>query len=302
MDLDELPTGVGWTGLMTAYSRAQESFRADRRFTDPLATAVVAAAVGTGNVGDTRLPRLGPAKDDGSSTLWNMLSFYFAQRTLFYDSRLQGAIDAGCRQVVLLGAGFDGRALRMGLPEDTTVFEIDQAPVLDFKQRVLLRHKLIAACSRVALCADLREEIAGPLLAAGFRPERQTVWIAEGLLMYFTPAQADHLLSRVDALSAPGSRVISEYFTRPWGNPDVSYEMLDDQDRAVWDLLMQEFLNGPLPQEPGAWLSAHGWTVGAQTTVGELSRASGREVPPEFATPGNADIWLFDGAKGVRAI
>jgi methyltransferase (TIGR00027 family) len=297
MDVGEVPTGVGWTGLMTAYSRAQESLRNDRMFMDPLAAAVVSVANIVAPRRDTSSPHVGPARDDGSSTLWNLLDFYFTQRTPFYDSQLLDGIDAGCRQVVLLGAGFDSRPFRLGLPMDAVVFEIDQAPVLEFKERVLLQHKLIPDCSRVPLRADLREDIAGQLLGAGFRPERQTIWIAEGLLMYFTRAQANQLLDRVTALSAAGSRIISEYFTRPWDNRQVNYELLDEQDRGVWDLLTREFLNGPLPQEPGAWLSSHGWQVRSRTTVGELGRATRREVPPEFAMPDGADIWLFDGVK-----
>ncbi|OBA61811.1 hypothetical protein A5647_10890 [Mycobacterium sp. 1100029.7] len=288
---------MGWTGLMTAYSRAQESIRENRMFTDPLATAIVAAASNVEPVNYPRLPRLGPAKDDGSSTLWNLLSFYFTQRTPFYDRRLLSAIDAGCRQVVLLGAGFDSRAYRLGLPGDINVFEVDQEPVLAFKERVLQHHRLVPDCSRVAVRADLRADIAIPLVDNGFRAEIPTVWIAEGLLMYFTSVQADQLLNRVTALSATGSCFISEYFTRKWGYDEVGYDLLDDQDRAVWDLLTREFLNGPLPQEPGAWLSSHGWEVGARTTVGEFGRASQRDVPPEFMRTDGADIWLFDGVR-----
>ncbi|WP_172826701.1 SAM-dependent methyltransferase [Mycobacterium sp. 1423905.2] len=283
---------------MTAYSRAHESLRKDRMFNDPLAAAVVAAANRVGSVTGPRLPRLRPTIDDAASNLWNLFSFYFAHRTVFYDSGLLNAIDAGYRQIVLLGAGFDGRAFRLGLPGDATVFEIDQASVLAFKERVVLQHSLIPDCSRVPLWVDLREEIAGPLMAAGFRPDRQTVWIAEGLLMYFTREEADRLLDRVSALSTTGSRFLSEYFTRQWKYEDVNYELLDDRDRVVWDLLKWEFPDDPVLEEPGDWLASHGWQVRARTTVGEFGRAARREVPPEFETSDGADIWLFDGVKG----
>ncbi|WP_369830499.1 hypothetical protein, partial [Mycobacterium sp. 1245111.1] len=57
MDVGEVPTGVGWTGLMTAYSRAQESLRNDRMFMDPLAAAVVSAANIVAPRGDMGFPR-----------------------------------------------------------------------------------------------------------------------------------------------------------------------------------------------------------------------------------------------------
>ncbi|WP_172831279.1 SAM-dependent methyltransferase [Mycobacterium asiaticum] len=300
MNVNEVPTGVGWTGLMTAFSRAHESLRKDRMFDDPLAAAVVTTANGIGSATDKRLPRLGPATNDGSSGLWNLFSFYFAHRTVFYDNRVLNAIDAGCRQIVLLGAGFDGRAFRLGLPGEATVFEMDQASVLGFKERILLQHNLVPSCPRVTLAADLREEIAGPLMAAGFRPDQRTLWIAEGLLMYFTQAEANRLLDRVSALSAVGSHFISEYFTAQWNFEDVNYELLDEMDQAVWDLLTWEFPSDPLAQEPGDWLASHGWEVRTCTTVGEFGRASRREVPPQFATADGPDIFLFDGTKGVE--
>ncbi|OBJ83844.1 SAM-dependent methyltransferase [Mycobacterium asiaticum DSM 44297] len=289
---------MGWTGLMTAFSRAHESLRKDRMFDDPLAAAVVTTANGIRSATHKRLPRLGPATNDGSSGLWNLFSFYFAHRTVFYDSRVLNAIDAGCRQIVLLGAGFDGRAFRLGLPGEATVFEMDQASVLGFKERILLQHNLVPSCPRVTLAADLREEIAGPLMAAGFRPDQRTLWIAEGLLMYFTQAEANRLLDRVSALSAVGSHFISEYFTAQWNFEDVNYELLDEMDQAVWDLLTWEFPSDPLAQEPGDWLASHGWEVRTCTTVGEFGRASRREVPPQFATADGPDIFLFDGIKG----
>ncbi|OBI98073.1 hypothetical protein A5661_16180 [Mycobacterium asiaticum] len=289
---------MGWTGLMTAFSRAHESLRKDRMFDDPLAAAVVTTANGIRSATHKRLPRLGPATNDGSSGLWNLFSFYFAHRTVFYDNRVLNAIDAGCRQIVLLGAGFDGRAFRLGLPGEATVFEMDQASVLGFKERILLQHNLVPSCPRVTLATDLREEIAGPLMAAGFRPDQRTLWIAEGLLMYFTQAEANRLLDRVSALSAVGSHFISEYFTAQWNFEDVNYELLDEMDQAVWDLLTWEFPSDPLAQEPGDWLASHGWEVRTCTTVGEFGRASRREVPPQFATADGPDIFLFDGIKG----
>ncbi|WP_201359249.1 SAM-dependent methyltransferase [Mycobacterium paraintracellulare] len=301
MEVDQVPTGVGWTGLLTAYSRAQESQKEDRLFEDPLAAEFVAAARGDRSDGNERLPRLGPAKDDGSSTLWNLLSFYFTQRTPFYDHRLLVAIGQGCRQVVLLGAGFDARAFRLDLPDDVTVFEVDQAVVLEFKQRILDRKGLVPRCTRTLVLADLRQDISDALEAAGFQPKQPTVWLAEGLLMYFTRGQADRLLADVTKLSAPGSRIIGEYFTRRWGNEDVNYDQLDAGDQAAWDLLMREFLYGPVVDTPGDWLSSHGWAPGETTTVARLGREGTRMVPPELRRPQSADVWLFDGSKPVTS-
>jgi O-methyltransferase involved in polyketide biosynthesis len=76
------------------------------------------------------LPPVGPATDDGSSELWAILGSYFVIRTPFYDEQVRQGIAQGCDQVVLLAAGFDGRAQRLGLPAGATVFEVDTVGVL----------------------------------------------------------------------------------------------------------------------------------------------------------------------------
>jgi methyltransferase (TIGR00027 family) len=50
-------------------------------------------------------------------------------RTRFIDDRLKEAVDAGAKQIVILGAGFDSRAYRLrGLLANTHVIEVDYGP------------------------------------------------------------------------------------------------------------------------------------------------------------------------------
>lgn len=291
----KLPSGVGWTALLTAYGRAQESRQAERLFDDPLAAAFVEAVNSHGERGDGELPRLGPAVDDDSSTLWTGWRFYFTQRTPFYDQGILSAVRAGCRQVVLLGAGLDSRAFRLGLPDDLTVFELDRPAVLDFKQTVLTGRGAVPTCHRVPLAVDVLADWPTALSAAGFDAAQPATWVAEGLLMYLSGEDADRLLDRITALSAPGSRVITEYFGRAWHDSDVANDSLDSQDWAAWHLVQGGFLYGPMADQPAAWLSRHGWVPGEITTLAEVGRRSGRVVPPEFGRPGAPEVWLLDG-------
>jgi methyltransferase (TIGR00027 family) len=295
MTVGAIPVGVGWTALLTAYSRAQESREAERLFDDALASAFVAAVDGSDVDSRAALPRLGPAKDDDSSLLWNGFRFYFTQRTPFYDRHILAAVRDGCRQVVLLGAGLDSRAFRLGLTEDATTFEVDQASVHEFKRAVLERHGAVPTCVRVPVVADIAKGPSQSLLSAGFDPTVATVWVAEGLLMYFSRDAADALLEEITAMSAPGSRIVGEYFSRHWENSDVEYETLDIQDRAAWDLLMGAFRYGPVADRPDEWLSAHGWAPTEVTTVAEVGARTGRPVPDVFARPGAPQVWLFGG-------
>jgi methyltransferase (TIGR00027 family) len=57
-------------------------------------------------------------------------------RTRYFDDRLDTAIAQGCRQVVILGAGLDTRAVRKSAP-GVVFFEIDDAATLSFKRERL---------------------------------------------------------------------------------------------------------------------------------------------------------------------
>jgi len=41
---------------------------------------------------------------------------YLRARTRFFDTKVTGALDRGCPQVVIGAAGYDGRALRYAKP------------------------------------------------------------------------------------------------------------------------------------------------------------------------------------------
>jgi methyltransferase (TIGR00027 family) len=272
-----LPEGVGWTALVTAYARAQESRRPDRLFNDVWARAVIAQAT------RTRLDGAGlPAADGGS--FWNDLASYAVIRTPFYDEHVRLGVADGCRQVVLLAAGFDGRAQRLDLPASTTVFELDTAPVLDFKNAAL--HTEGAAgplvVARRTVATDLRGDWPAALREAGFDPTRPTVWLAEGLLMYLDSTECDQLLDNITALSAPGSRFVTEWSERnPAGEQSlVGYP--DETERRAGELLGSLFRSGPAvsPQE---WLDRHGWHSYEIDHLGARYRRHDRTTP-----------WVYD--------
>ena len=296
MNALQLPDGVGLTALFAAYARAQETRRADRLFADPLAEEFVVRALGV-NAGDVSLPRLGPAREDDSSHLWNGLYSLFSGRTGFYDSYILERVAAGCRQVVLLGAGLDTRAFRLSLPDDTVVYEVDTPGVLAFKARVLADVGAGVAIRRVSVETDLRDDWRGELLTAGFDPKVPTTWLAEGLLMYFQPAETDRFLDEIGELSAPGSSLAGEYLTRRTRLSDIPIS--DDSDRAVATVFVSSDQGGPELWPPSEWLTAHGWTGDGPDLVDELNLA-GRRVPELFDPhkPDPLRLRLFSATRG----
>jgi methyltransferase (TIGR00027 family) len=286
-----LPADIGWTGLLTAHMRAVESQRGDRLFDDPLATAVVDLvrnAVRTDP--DGALPT-GP--EDNSAELteaWHMMATYLAVRTRYYDDRIRAAVTTGARQVVILAAGLDARAVRLGLPSDTTVYEIDSGSVLRFKESVIESTHLKPSAARRPVIADLRGPWAERLTGAGFDPQQPTMWLIEGLLMYLAPDDCDRLLDTVTRLSAPGSRVALEYFDSTPRQDDVS--TVNDVEAAVIGRIVSFFQDGPaIP--PNRWLEEHGWKPDVTTLAQEIA-AHGREIPKMFqkGRPHEVGLWL----------
>ena len=119
---------------------------------------------------------------------------------------------AGIRQVVILASGLDTRPYRLWWPPGTTVYEIDQPEVVDFKTEVLRGLGAELTANRRAVGIDLRQDWPAALRRVGFDAAQPTVWIAEGLLVGYLPPDAQNrLLQDVTAVSATGSRFAADH-------------------------------------------------------------------------------------------
>ena len=135
---------------------------------------------------------------------------YQAVRTHFFDEFFTAAVGAGIRQIVILASGLDSRAYRLAWPADTTVYELDQPKVLEYKAATLDQHGAAAVAERREVPIDLRFDWPKALRDAGFDASAPTAWLAEGLLMYLPADAQDRLFERVTELSAAGSRIAAE--------------------------------------------------------------------------------------------
>ncbi|MGW7674440.1 SAM-dependent methyltransferase [Streptomyces sp. NPDC054775] len=288
----KIPSQLGWTSLITAYARAEETLKDERLFADPLALRFVEAAAGLGADTPSALPRLGPARADNGSALWNTWRSYFVARTPFYDEQVLRGVRSGIRQIVIVAAGLDARAYRLDLPEETRVFELDQTEVLDFKESVL-EGEPDPQCKRTGLAVDLRGDWEGSLLTAGFAPGKPTVWIIEGLLMYFDQSEVSRLLSGITQMSAPGSRLATEYFSRMSRLDDVAVS--DPEDDRAWRLVCGNFKSGPAIS-PETLLGNHGWSAETDDLVSRL-RQYNLPIPETFNPDKNdpLNVWLPSG-------
>jgi methyltransferase (TIGR00027 family) len=201
---------VAKTSLLTAALRARETTRPDRLYSDPYA-AKLAAAVGP-NLFDTVATvtankRSEPAPESGRK-LPNTAD-YNAIRTRFFDEYLLAVVaESGPVQVVIAAAGMDTRAYRLPWPAAVEIFELDLPAVLAVKDAALGAEELPAAVTRRSVAVDLLAPgWTQALAAAGYDPERPSVWLLEGLLYYIDEEQARRLLDTVRAVTAPGTRI-----------------------------------------------------------------------------------------------
>jgi methyltransferase (TIGR00027 family) len=127
-----------------------------------------------------------------------------AARTRFFDEQVLSAIAANIGQIVILGAGYDDRALRFRSPA-VRYFELDHPATQADKAGRLLT--LEPETDRLVLApADFREDdVAVVLAAAGHDASTPSLFICEGLLVYLDEPTIIRLLAALRRRCAAGS-------------------------------------------------------------------------------------------------
>jgi len=207
----DLASSVGATATMVAAGRAMATKDARPLINDPFAEPLV-RAVGLDFFvkmidGELDFSSLPDASPDRTQAIVNGMGV----RTKYFDDYLLDAVRSGVRQVVILASGLDARAYRLDWPAGTTVYEIDQPQVIEFKTRTLADLGAEPTATRRTVAIDLRGDWPAALREAGLDTDAPTAWLAEGLLIYLPPEAQDRLFDNITALSAPGSAIATEY-------------------------------------------------------------------------------------------
>ena len=131
---------------------------------------------------------------------------YLAARTAFFDRIVVGALDGGVRQVVVGGAGYDGRALRYAKP-GVRWFEVDHPATQADKRERLDRLGLDAAHVRFVAADFAADPVADLLLAAGLDANAPGLFLLEGVAVYLEPTVVDAILDQFRQVAGAGSRL-----------------------------------------------------------------------------------------------
>jgi methyltransferase (TIGR00027 family) len=134
----------------------------------------------------------------------NRIHEYLRGRTAFFDQAVVDSIDSGVRQVVIGGAGYDGRALRYARP-GVRWFEVDHPATQADKLQRLARLAIDTRRIRFIPADFTTDPIAEPLIAAGLDPSRPALFLLEGVAVYLDPPVVGRVLSEFGAVAAGGS-------------------------------------------------------------------------------------------------
>jgi methyltransferase (TIGR00027 family) len=180
-------------------------------------------------------------------------------RKRYGDEQLVQAVEAGVRQVVVLGAGLDTRAYRSLVPgPQPRTFEVDLPASSREKQSKLVRTfgQVPDHVSLVAVDFE-RGELQRALLQAGFDPAAPALFIWEAVTQYLTPSAVRETLASL-AGAASGSRLLFTYVQQDfldgsnmWGCPGLYERFVTRQ--AMWHFGLQPAAVAPL-------LGEFGWT------------------------------------------
>jgi methyltransferase (TIGR00027 family) len=194
---------------------------------------------------------------------------YLTIATRFLDDALLAAVrDSAITQVVIVRAGMDTRAFRLGWPPNVRVFEVDTTDVFAHKEPILNRLDVQPLCHRQTIITRSPGSLKRALRRSDFDPARKTAFLIERL-QHLPPEGADRALGEITRLAAEGSWVGLSLVT----------------DTTLRSEFMRPFLQRAeavgLPpwrfgiDEPEQWLATYGWRS-SSVVVGAPEASDGR--------------------------
>lgn len=138
---------------------------------------------------------------------------YVIARTKYIDSIFEFAIKDGVEQVVILGAGFDSRAIRLsGQNNKIQVFEIDTHYTQQAKLKQYQKRKIPKPENTIYLPVDFdREDLETKLNESEFIRNKKSLFILEGLTMYLEQKSVEETFKLIYEFSAPSSLIVFDY-------------------------------------------------------------------------------------------
>jgi len=193
------------------------------------------------------------------------ICLHFALRKRLLRRHAWDAIAAGCKQVVVLGAGLDTLCLELkAAGTSLACIEIDH-PATQAVKRAATGVKGVDF-----IAADLARQDVGALLAAhpDFYAGASTLFVAEGLLMYLPLSAVRALFARIAAV-APGCRVAFTWL-EPLADGRPNFRRRSRLVDAWLRWHGEPFLSGVARPALAAFLAEAGFVLDHVNASGEL--------------------------------
>ncbi|KAA0942480.1 class I SAM-dependent methyltransferase [Streptomyces apricus] len=200
-------------------------------------------------------------------------------RQRYFEDLVALAVDAGVRQVLLLGAGYDTTALRLTAAEGVRFFEVDHPATQAVKLRTLAGAGLRTDhVTPVPLDFTTGAPLGDTLAAHGFDGTAPCVvgWLG---VTYFLPGTACRAtFGDLAAAVAPGSLLLFDYLDRSVVDGTSRYGGALEMARQV-AVQGEPYVNGLTPDTAAALARAAGFEPLERLRVPDLVRRYGGERP-----------------------
>jgi methyltransferase (TIGR00027 family) len=271
----DIKTGVGSTAVIVAAMRAEEARSPAPLVRDQFAELLISAPE-LRELRETMDAQWASSPEHQQD--YRRLVSYHAVRTHFFDRFCTESSAAGIEQFVILAAGLDSRAYRLGWRRGTTVYELDMPDVLAYKSAALALHHSEPSTARVPVGIDLRMDWPLALRKHGFDATRPTAWLLEGLLPFLDPPAQHAIFGQLNGLSAPGSRVGAEDYSGVGLRQAIANQGDGGSSAGTSGLELGDLWSDDADANCAVWFGARGWHSEVLDSRRESERL-GRPVP-----------------------
>jgi methyltransferase (TIGR00027 family) len=138
---------------------------------------------------------------------------YVIARTKYIDSIFEKAILKEFDQILVFGAGFDSRGIRfLNKNSKTNVFELDVPITQNAKMNQLKKRGVELNPHIIFISIDFnKESLENKLDESGFRKNRKSLFVLEGLTMYLSAESVDSTFRAIEKISGINSEIVFDY-------------------------------------------------------------------------------------------
>jgi methyltransferase (TIGR00027 family) len=189
---------------------------------------------------------------------WPFFSDYLVVRAKFFDDTLRNfCAKEDTKQIVILGAGNDMRAVRLPFLKRKKIFEVDYPDRITYKKDILKKASEKLPENTIYVGTDIKHDgLIKVLSSAGFMVNEKAVFIMEGLIYYLGSAGVDHLFEGLSQLPSLGSIFLLDHISQ-----DMRQKSLDPEKR----------IKHPYPEDPLGYLTHKGFKIIESVLLGNLT-------------------------------